>query len=228
MSRKGAIRWKEINILAHFGLDESLYQQILAGIDWAPFPNVPILTRPAGIRVAVLDFDNLSGADLPDFGSVAQEITAASLFEVPGVVLINRDRLDSVKRDIFTSYPISTEHRSFQMGDLLHADAVISGSVVGYKVDRQKSVSALYNKIEDVSSLEVNLQVFDVWDGTLQYSKTFSAGMTIQYWDAASAPPVPDDKSSQLLTTLLNTARSDLGIELHQIGTDLGPSFWPK
>lgn len=192
------------------------------GIDLRPPPS----KKTAGslekdVRVAVVDFDNRSGKDLPNLGYVAQDITTTFLSTVPGVVLVTRDRLDSVKKEHGIPGTIQAGKGATQVGHLVKADALVTGSILRYEVERRQFEGFGTTALQDISHMAISLQVLDVETGVVRYTNTFDVERTKQYPKATSAPGEPIDRTSELLTALLDQAQGDMKSALQQIGSGL-------
>ena len=69
--------------------------------------------------------------------------------------------------------------------------------------------------------MAISLQVLDVETGVVRYTNTFDVERTKQYPKATSAPGEPIDRTSELLTALLDQAQGDMKSALQQIGAGL-------
>jgi PEGA domain/Curli production assembly/transport component CsgG/Trypsin-like peptidase domain len=188
--------------------------------------NPPALKREQSlakqITVAVVDFDNRSTKDLPNLGFVAQDITTSFLNTLPGVVLVTRDRLDSVRREIKLPESVHSESGISRVGRLLNADALVTGSVLRYDVERRTFQGFDTSALQDIFRMAISLQILDVDTGRVRFSKTFDVERTKQYPKATSAPSNPIDLTSELLTALLDQAQSDIKSALSQVAAGLG------
>lgn len=176
------------------------------------------------ITVAVVDFDNRSGrTDLPDLGKVAQDITSSSLYTVPGITLVTRDRLASIEREhkLPGTVRANAKGNEQSFGRLLNADALVSGSILRYEVERRKFEGFDTTALQDISRMAISLQVLDVQSGMVRFSKTFDIDRTKQYPKVSSAPSRPVDRTSELLEALLAQAQDELKSALQQIGAGL-------
>lgn len=174
------------------------------------------------ITVAVVDFDNRSTKNLPHLGFVAQDITTSFLNTLPGVVLVTRDRLDSVKREVNLSDSVRTGTGISRVGRLLEADALITGSVLRYDVERRTFTGFDTSALQDIFRMSISLQILDVDTGRVRFSKTFDVERAKQYPKATSAPSQPIDRTSELLTALLDLAQNDIKSALSQVAAGLG------
>jgi hypothetical protein len=168
-------------------------------------------------NVAVIGFDNRSTKDLPNLGNVAQDITTSYLHTVPGVVLVTRDRLDSVRKEIKLPDSAQTGTGATKVGHLLQADALVTGSIVRYDVERRTFEGFGTSALQDTFRMALTLQILDVKTGRVQFSKNFETERTQQYPKASSAPSQPIDLTSALLAELLDQAKPDLRNALTQV-----------
>lgn len=174
------------------------------------------------ITVAVVDFDNRSTKDLPNLGFVAQDVTTSFLNTLPGVVLVTRDRLASVRREVKLPESVHSEAGISRVGRLLNADALVTGSVLRYDVERRKFEGFGTSALQDIFRMAISLQILDVDTGRVRFSKTFDVERTKQYPKATSAPYQPIDLTSELLTALLDQAENDIKSALSQVAAGLG------
>ncbi len=174
------------------------------------------------INVAVMGFDNRSTKDLPNLGFVAQDITTSYLHTLPGVVLVTRDRLDKVRDEINLSDTMQTGKGITQVGHLLQADAIVTGSIVRYDVERRTFEGYGTSALQDVFRMAITLQILDVKSGRVQFSKPFEVERTKEYAKASSAPRESIDRTSELLEALLAQAQPDIRSALSQVVGGLG------
>lgn len=178
---------------------------------------------PRQITVAVMDFDNRSGRqDLLDLGFVAQDITTSSLHDLPGVALVTRDRLDSVRKEIRLPSNLQPDKGISQAGRLLNADAIVTGSIVRYDEERRTFTGYGTSALQDVVRMSISLQILHVKTGKVQFSKVFDVERTQQYPVASSAPPKPVDRTSELLGALLEQAKGEMRNALSQVAAGGG------
>ncbi len=187
-----------------------------------PPPRIGEKVSSKQITVAVVDFDNRSGRDLPNLGFVAQDITTSSLHDLPGIALVTRDRLDSVRREIKLPETTQSNQGISRLGRLLNADALVTGSIVRYDVERRTFAGYGTSALQDVCRMSISLQILHVESGRVQFSKTFDDELTQQYPVASSAPSQPIDRTSELLTRLLEQAKGDMRSALSQVAAGGG------
>ncbi len=173
------------------------------------------------ITVAIVDFDNRSGKDLPHLGGVAQDVATSFLHTLPGVALVTRDRLEAVRAELGLAGSVLTAAGMSRVGNLLDADALLTGSVIRYDVERRTFEGFGTSALQDVFRMEISVQILDVATGRVRYSKTFEAERLKQYPKATSAPHRPIDLTSELLRDLLDQAQNDIRSALTQIAGGL-------
>lgn len=193
------------------------------GIDLHPAPSKGRGPQKSGkITVAVVGFDNRSGKEFPDLGAVAQDAATSFLYTLPGVVLVTRDRLDKVRDEI--KLPETTQEGKgiSRVGRLLNADALLTGSVLSYDVERRKFEGFGTSALQDIFRMEISLQLLDVASGRVRFSKTFNVERIQPYPKETSAPREPIDRKSELLRALLDLSQNDLKGALMQVAGGLG------
>jgi hypothetical protein len=187
-----------------------------------PPPPGPDKWPPRQINVAVMGFDNRSTKNLPGLEFVAQDITTSYLHTLPGVALVTRDRLDAVRQEIKLPDMLQTSKGITNVGHLLQADALVTGSIVRYDVERRTFEGYGTTALTDVFRMARSLQILDVESGRVQFSKNFDVERSKHYPKASSAPHQPADLSSELLEALLAQAQLDIRRALTQVVGGLG------
>lgn len=178
---------------------------------------------PRDITVAVVDFDNRSSADIPDIGAAGRDITSSFLFNLPGVRVVTRDRLSSVNREIYLQGTKGSVSGTTRLGKLLEADAIVTGSVNRYDVERRKFEGYDTSALIDLYRMSITLQIIDIDSGEIRFSETFDIERKTTYSQATSAPREPLSRESELLEALLeNTARDKVKSALRQISAGVG------
>lgn len=178
-----------------------------------------------GITVAVMDFDNRSGDALPEIGAAACDLVTTFLFNMPRVTVVTRDRLQSVLREQrLNPTQMSTEGKS-RVGRLVDADAIVTGSVSRYDVERRTVRYRNTSMLSDTYRMSINLQIIDIDSGVVRFSKDYDVERTTPYPDARSAPYRPPSRESELLRELLeHQARESVQSALRQITSGLDRS----
>lgn len=183
--------------------------------------NAPV--APRDITVAVVDFDNRSTAEIPDIGAAGRDITSSFLFNLPGVRVVTRDRMDSVNREIYLQGTKGSVAGTTRLGKLLEADAIVTGSVNRYDVERRVFDGYDTSAAVDLYRMSLTLQIIDIDSGEIRFSETFDIERKTTYAQATSAPREPLSRESELLKGLLeNKARDKVKSALRQISAGVG------
>jgi len=175
------------------------------------------LPATRALTVAVMGFDNRSTKVLPSLGFVAQDITTSFLHTLPGVVLVSRDRLEAVREEGRLLGDLLTPEGITEAGQLLQADALVTGSIVRYDVERRTLKAYGTSALIDVFHMALTLQILEVKTGRVQFSKNFEVERTKQYPKISSSPDQPLDLTSELLEALLDQAQPDIRSALAQL-----------
>lgn len=175
--------------------------------------------KTGSITVAVMDFDNRSDKNLPRLGGMAQDITTSSLVSLPGVRLVTRDRLAKVRKEHRLKDTVTAGTGASKLGKLLDADALVTGSILTYDVERRVFEGFDTSALMDTFRMEISFQVLDVETGQVRYAKTFPVERELEYPKASSAPSQPRDLTNELLTALVNDAQRELRSALMQLAS---------
>ncbi len=187
-----------LSVLNDWKLDVQLQKAV--GEDAAP-------AAARNITVAVIDFDNRSGVNLPDIGPAACDIVTSFLFNMPGVTVVTRNRLETVlSEQRLNPTQLSTQGIS-RVGQLTDSNAVVTGSVTRYDVER-KTLSQ-YNLLADIYRMSINLQIIDIDSGVIKFSKGYDVERKKTYTDAKGAPRRPQSRETELLHELLANQASE-------------------
>jgi len=145
-----------------------------------------------------------------------------NLLEAHYPYLTPEARLDMVRQEIKLPDMLRTGKGITDVGHLLQADALVTGSIVRYDVERRTFEGFETSALQDVFRMALSLQVLDVKSGRVQFSKNFEVERTKQYPKASSAPGQPIDLTSELLEALLDMAQPDIRSALTQVVGGLG------
>lgn len=204
---------KGLEILRQFGFSVGLHRRAVED------PSRP--TLPAEIKVAVVDFENRSGAHLPDLGPAAHDVISSFLVSLPRVVVLTRDRVDTVVTEAGFRGTEKNTGQIARMGKLLDADAVLTGSVVRYDVERRTFEGFGTSALSDQYRMSISLLLIDVASGRIRFAETFDVADTKSYPQASSAPRRPLSRESELLRTLLDQARDKVQRSLMEVALGL-------
>ena len=178
---------------------------------------------PKDITVAVTDFENRSGANIPDIGPAGRDITTSFISNLPGVRVVTRDRLAALNREIQLHGVRGYPQKVAELADFLGADALVTGSVNRYDVERRTFKGYNTSAHVDTYRMTMTLQVIDIKSAEVIFSKTFDTEKKSTYAQATSAPSRPLDRESELLAVLLeDQAKEEVQNTLRQIAAGLG------
>jgi curli biogenesis system outer membrane secretion channel CsgG len=165
------------------------------------------------IIVAVIDFDNVSGHNLPSIGRVAHDVLNGYLVGLPSVSVVTRDKLDSVlkEQDLGSSGLVGNRAKSTQLAGLLGADYMITGAVLQYDVEHRRFNSFGVNTITAFHRMKVSLQIVDLETARLSFSKTYD----LEYKDASRSGTYSNSnyfggRERDVLDLLVKQASGDL------------------
>lgn len=173
------------------------------------------------IKVAVVDFEDRSGADLPELGPAAQDVIASFLTNLPRVTVLSRDRIRTVRRELGLEGTVLGRQKISRLGKLLDAEAVVTGSVIRYDVERQEYEGFGTSALRDTYRLSISLQVIDVESGQIRFADTFDVEDQTSYLQASSAPSRPLTRETELLRKALEVASGDLQKGLTKVAMGL-------
>lgn len=91
------------------------------------------------VTVAVVDFTDLSGKDLVQIGEVSNEVLSTLLYQKGNFIVIERAKLqDILTEQGFTQSGLVDQTASaLQVGRLLGADFLVTGSILSYEKKTQ-------------------------------------------------------------------------------------------
>lgn len=204
---------KGLEILRQFGFEVGLHRRAVDD------PSLPTLA--AEIKVAVVDFDNRSGANLPDLGPAAHDVISSFLVSLPRVVVLTRDRVETVKGEAGFRGTEKSTAQIARMGKLLDADAILTGSVVRYDVERRRFEGFGTSALTDQYRMSISLLLIDAATGRVRFAETFDTSDTKAYPQASSAPRNPLSRESELLRALLEQARDKVQKSLMEVAMGL-------
>ena len=127
------------------------------------------------IAVAVIDFDNVSGQNLPGIGRVAHDVINTYLVGLPNVSVVTRDKLASVmkEKDLAASGLVGDSAKSTQLAGLLGADYMVTGAVLQYAVEHRRFANFGVNTLTYFHRMKVSLQVVDLGSARMSFAKTY-------------------------------------------------------
>lgn len=191
----------------------SLYEDRRAEKKDAPLPDE--------IKVAVVNFSDRSGANLADLGPAAQDVLTSFLVNLPRVTVLTRDRIDLVRKEAGLDGTSLGSQQISRLGKLLDVEAIVTGSVTRYDIERQRYEGYNTSALRDTYRMSVSLQVIDVETGQVRFSDIFETEDLKSYLEASTAPDRPLNRSTELLDKLLEQASGELQKGLTQVAMGL-------
>lgn len=145
------------------------------------------------ITVAVVDFTDHTGKRLRNIDQVSTEILSTLLHNTGNFIVVERAKLQSIitEQGFTMSGLVDSTKNAVQVGKLLGADFLITGSILTYgeKTVTFKGYGISTEKI--LTELNLNLKILDVNTGNIEYASLLSA-------------------QDEVLNTDNNTTKSDL------------------
>ncbi len=140
--------------------------------------------KPEEITVAVIEFDNVSGKELPGIGQVAHDVLNTYLVGLDGVSVVTRDKLKAVlkEQELGASGLVGNRAKSTQLAQLLGADYMITGSVLQYAVEQRRFNAFGANTLTTFHRMKVSLQIVDLTTAKMSFAKTYD----LEYKDTGS------------------------------------------
>jgi len=164
-----------------------------------------------GITLAVIEFDNVSGQNLPGIGQVAHDVLNSYLVGLPGVSVVTRDKLNAVlkEQDLGSSGLVGNRAKSKQLAQLLGADYMVTGSVLQYATDVRRFNAFGARTVTVFHRMKVSLQIVDLGTAKLSFAKTYD----LEYKDTgglSAGTYLLAGRERDLLDGLINLASEDL------------------
>lgn len=162
------------------------------------------------LTVAVVDFTNNSGEYLRDVGRSASEVLSVLLVQTGRFNVVERDKLKAIitEHGLVGSGLVDLNESAIQVGRLLGADFIITGSVVsfgerivqfkGYGLDTKKTIG----------EMTVSVKALNVTSGKIEFASLYTSEV-----DDGSTGALQTDRTDmtrQLLTHTLQSATNQL------------------
>lgn len=184
-----------------------------------------VSSGPDSIKVAVVRFDNRSGVPMPEIGPAAQDVISSYLVDLPRVVVLTRDRLDSVGTEMGLTGTQRTAEELTRFGRLLNADALVTGSVLRYDVERRTFRGHGTRAMVDVYRMDISIMVIDVETGRVTFSRIYDTEDRHTSYpdtqDHGTRRNRPVARQAELLRRLLDQAVGELRDGLTQLAMGL-------
>lgn len=129
------------------------------------------------ITVAVVDFTDQTGKNLPGIGEASTEILSTLLHKTGAFRVVERTKLKAIitEQGFTMSGLVDSTSNAVQVGKLVGADFLITGSVLTYgeKVVRFKGYGVSTEKT--ITELTVNIKILNMNTGNIEYATLATA-----------------------------------------------------
>lgn len=141
------------------------------------FGTTVIAEEVSKITVAVVDFSDQTGKDLHGIEETSTEILSTLLHKTGAFSVVERTKLKAIitEQGFTMSGLVDSTNNAVQVGKLLGADFLITGSVLTYgeKVVKFKGYGVSTEK--NIKELVVNIKVLDMNTGNIEYATLATA-----------------------------------------------------
>jgi curli biogenesis system outer membrane secretion channel CsgG len=161
------------------------------------------------LNIAIVDFRDITGKHLEDIGEASTEILGTLLSQTDQFNVLERDKLEAIitEQGLTMSGLIDSDKNAVQVGKLLGANYIITGSVVslttknvkfkGYKIETEKIIT----------EMTVNVKIINITTGKIEFASLFPAKEEVLN---AAASTESSGTERNLLTTALKSAVTEL------------------
>lgn len=161
------------------------------------------------LNIAIVDFRDNSGKNLEDIGEASTEILGTLLSQTDKFNVLERSKLEAIiiEQGLTMSGLIDSDKTTVQIGKLLGANYIITGSVVslttktvrfkGYKIETEKVIT----------EMSVNVKIINITTGKIEFASLFNAKEEVLN-AAASTESTGIERT--LLTNALKSAVTEL------------------
>ena len=160
--------------------------------------------------VAVADFSNTSGSYLPRVGESASEILSVMLAQTDKFNIVEREKLQMLltEQGFIQSGLVNNEQSIVQIGKLLGADYMITGSVVSYGRRKVKFSGYGLRTEKIVTEMTISLKVLDVASGKIEFASLYNS--EVEEGSTGSLMTGSDHNTRTLLMKNLQFATEDV------------------
>jgi curli biogenesis system outer membrane secretion channel CsgG len=136
----------------------------------------PVKADEATTTVAIVDFTNNSGKYLPQVGESASEILSVLLVQTKKFNVVERDKLRSIMEEqgLVGSGLVDNSQSVIQIGKLLGADYIITGSIVSYGERSIRFQGYGINTEKIITEMTVSIKVLNVTNGRIEFASLLS------------------------------------------------------
>lgn len=178
--------------------------------------------------VAIVDFTNTSGQYLPRIEQSAAEILSVLLVQTNRFNVVERDKLRAILQEqgLTGSGLVDNSQSAIQIGRLLGADLLITGSIVSYHEQRVEFHGYGLNTKKILTEMTISIKVLDVNSGKIVLASLFSD--QVEQGDTGFLKTSSSNITRPLLTKVLQSTVNHLTEEIgpkKETATTVGVSF---
>ncbi len=132
--------------------------------------------------VAVVDFSNNTGRRIPDIERTASEYISTLLSNKSGLQVVERRKLASImtEQGLSQSGIIDNQNTAIQLGKLLGAEYLITGSLINLNVNETQFEGYGIETTKVEISLSTNIKVLNVNTGVIEAGNIYNVSNTYQ------------------------------------------------
>lgn len=132
--------------------------------------------------VAVVDFINNTGRRIPNIESTASEYISTLLSNKSNLQVVERKKLASIRKEqgLSQSGIIDNQNTAIQLGKLLGAEYLITGSLINLNVNETQFEGYGIKTTKVEISLSTNIKVLNVNTGVIEAGNIYNASNTYQ------------------------------------------------
>ncbi|TCL76408.1 curli biogenesis system outer membrane secretion channel CsgG [Hydrogenispora ethanolica] len=182
-----------------------IFSALLAA-GWLGLAAVPNYAESPQYTVAIVDFNNLSGKYLPNIGTAANEVLGTLLYQTDKFAVVERAKLASIMEEHHLSMSglVNSESSALQIGKLLSADYLVTGSIVSYEQNVQRVQAYGITTEQITADITVNIKVLNVNTGKLEFA-IFTPAQT-KMLNTSGAANLSTGNTRELLSKALTAA----------------------
>lgn len=190
--------------------------------------STPVATMETAATVAIVDFTNTSGQYLPRIEQSAAEILSVLLVQTNRFNVVERDKLRAILQEqgLTGSGLVDNSQSAIQIGRLLGADLLITGSIVSYHEQRVEFHGYGLNTKKILTEMTISIKVLDVNSGKIVLASLFSD--QVEQGDTGflktSSSNIPRPLLTKVLQSTVNHLTEEIGPK-KETATTVGVSF---
>lgn len=168
-------------------------------------------TLAAGLpTVAVVEFTNKTGHDLPAIDTMATELLSSLLAESGQVQVVEREKLKNIveEQGLVMSGLVDQTGTAVQVGRLIGADWLITGSLLSIESVKTTFSGYGFSSDQTVFKLTGSVRALNVTTGQVEFSRVLGAQRT--FLSTSYLQVKPEDVERDLVREFLDKAAQEL------------------